>query len=263
MLSYRAFKRALTSPMLFQFELLLTLQIIDALKEEEDSEFWKFWLNKFNMLGLLATSHFLIHRTRVFLNKLVYIIVSFATAFKNKKQRIKNQWICFLLQLTLLMPYFGAVLLWTTIFDVATIPTFGFAFFTAGYLKPQRMWSVISPVEANPNQKVSDAHLYQSMQGQINKQIREMMLKDPANFEAGFFYLMKNMKMIILVQVLERADGFIVFTTKCSELQETTICHAQENEHINEVISEVFNPNPDQAKTCVDPQILFSLSPIR
>ena len=69
--------------------------------------------------------------------------------------------------------------------------------------------------------------------------------------------------MIILVQVLERADGFIVFTTKCSELQETTICHAQENEHINEVISEVFNPNPDQAKTCVDPQILFSLSPIR
>ena len=67
------------------------------------------------------------------------------------------------------MPYFGAVLLWTTVFDVATIPTFGFAFFTAGYLKPQRMWSMISPVEANPNQKVSDAHLYQSMQGQINK----------------------------------------------------------------------------------------------
>ena len=94
------------------------------------------------------------------LNKLVYIIVSFATAFKNKKQRIKNQWICFLLQLTILMPYFGAVLLWTTIFDAATIPTFGFAFFTAGYLKPQRMWSAISPVEANPNQKVSDAHLY-------------------------------------------------------------------------------------------------------
>lgn len=34
------------------------------------------------------------------------------------------------------MPYFGAVLIWTTVFDVAMIPTFGFAFFTAGYLKP-------------------------------------------------------------------------------------------------------------------------------
>jgi len=88
-----------------------------------------------------------------------------------------------------------------------------------------------------------------------------MLLKDPYNFEAGSFYLMKNAKMIMLVQVLERADGFVVFTVKCSELQETTICHAQENEHINEVISKVFNP--DSSKRSIDPQILFSLSPIR
>ena len=99
------------------------------------------------------------------------------------------------------------------------------------------------------------------MQGQINKHIKEMLLKDPINFEAGSFYLMKNAKMIILVQVLERADGFVVFTVKCSELQETTICHAQENEHINEVISKVFNP--DSSKRSIDPQLLFSLSPIR
>ena len=87
-----------------------------------------------------------------------------------------------------------------------------------------------------------------------------MLLKDPSNFEAGSFYLMKNLKMIILVHVLERADGFIVFTTKCSELQETTICHAQENEHINEVIDETFG---EKASLCVSPQVLFSLSPIR
>ena len=37
------------------------------------------------MLGLMATAQFLIHRSRVFFNKLVYLIVSFATAFKNKK----------------------------------------------------------------------------------------------------------------------------------------------------------------------------------
>ena len=88
-----------------------------------------------------------------------------------------------------------------------------------------------------------------------------MLLKDPYNFEAGSYYLMKNLKMIILVQVLERADGFVVFTVKCSELQETTICHAQENEHINEVINNVFNP--DASKRSIDPQLLFSLSPIR
>ena len=136
MLSYRAFKRALSAPLLFQFELLAALLIIDNLKDEKQSDFWKFWLHKYGILGVLAFAQFAIHRSRVFLNKLVYIVVSFATAFKNTKQRIKNQWICFLLQLTLLMPYFGAVLIWTTLFDVATIPTFGFAFFTAGYLKP-------------------------------------------------------------------------------------------------------------------------------
>ena len=68
-----------------------------------------------------------------------------------------------------------------------------------------------------------------------------MLLKDPINYEAGSFYLMKNEKMIILVQVLERADGFVVFTCKGAELQETTICHAEENENINDVMKKVFD----------------------
>jgi len=95
------------------------------------------------------------------------------------------------------------------------------------------------------------------MQGQLNDQIRQMLLKDPSNFEAGSFYLLKNEKMIILVQVLERADGFVVFTSKAAELQETTICHAEENENINEVMKKVFHEKG------LDPQFLFSLSPIR
>lgn len=84
-----------------------------------------------------------------------------------------------------------------------------------------------------------------------------MVLRDPSNFEAGSFYLLKNEKMIILVHILERSDGFVVFTSKGSELQETTICHAEENEHINEVMNKVFEKNE------IHPEILFSLSPIR
>ena len=57
--------------------------------------------------------------------------------------------------------------------------------------------------------------------------------------------------------MLERADGFVVFTSKGAELQETTICHAEENEHINEVMKKVFDNKQ------IDPQFLFSLSPIR
>ena len=148
MLSLRAFKRALSSPMLFAIEVAVSLIVIEQMKEEED--FWRWWIHRFSILGVLVFSHFLIHRCRVFFNKVVYIGVSFLTAFKNKKQRIRNQWVCVMLQFTILLPWFFGVLLWTTIMDVATIPTFGFAFFTAGYLKPQRAWSAISSVEPNP-----------------------------------------------------------------------------------------------------------------
>ena len=103
---------------------------------KDDEDFWKFWLHKFGILGMLCFAHFFIHRCRIFINKMTYVIVSIGTAFKNKKQRIKYQWVCFVLQGTLLLPYFGAVLAWTTFFDVALLPTFGFAFFTASYLKP-------------------------------------------------------------------------------------------------------------------------------
>lgn len=147
--------------MLFAIEVVVALLVIDLMKEEED--FWRWWLHRYSILGALVFSHFLIHRCRVLFNKVVYIVVSFLTAFKNKKQRIRNQWVCVLLQLTLLLPWFLLVLLWTTLCDVATVPTFGFAFFTAGYLKPQRAWSVIAPVEPNPKDQVSDGHLYNAM----------------------------------------------------------------------------------------------------
>ena len=56
---------------------------------------------------------------------------------------------------------------------------------------------------------------------------------------------MKNEKMIILIQVLERGNDFIAFTSKGAELQETTVCHDEENAHINEVIEEIFEHNFD------------------
>ena len=52
---------------------------------KENEEFWKFWINSFSILGVLAFAHFFIHRCRVFINKFVYIVISIGTAFKNKK----------------------------------------------------------------------------------------------------------------------------------------------------------------------------------
>lgn len=63
--------------------------------------------------------------------------------------------------------------------------------------------------------------------------------------------------MIILLQVLERGNDFIVFTSKGAELQETTVCHAEENEHINEVTEAVF----DKGKFY--PHLNFSLAPLK
>ncbi len=120
--------------------------------QRDNEDVLKVWILRYNILGFLLLAHFLIHRCRVLVNKLTYLLVSFLTAFKNRKQHIRNTWLCVVLQMTLLLPWFGGVLLWTTFFDIAMLPTFGFAFFTAGYLKPLRCWSVISPVEANPKE---------------------------------------------------------------------------------------------------------------
>lgn len=96
MLSFRAFKRALTAPLLFQFEIVLAIFAWSTMKEEPDF-FNEVFVHKYGILGLLVFSHFVISRSRVLLNKLVYVVVSLATAFKNKKQRIRSQWVCFVL----------------------------------------------------------------------------------------------------------------------------------------------------------------------
>ena len=58
------------------------------MKDNED--YREFWLLRFNILGMHCFAQFFIHRFRILLNKLTYIIISIGTAFKNKKQRIKN-----------------------------------------------------------------------------------------------------------------------------------------------------------------------------
>ena len=61
---------------------------------------------------------------------------------------------------------------------------------------------------------------------------------------------------------MERGNDFIVFTSKGAELQETTVCHAEENEHINEVMDDAF-PKQDKSDAVIDPHVLFSLAPLK
>lgn len=163
------------------------------------------------------------------------MLTSVLTAYKNKKQRIKYQSICFGLQGTVLLPYLMMTVVYSTVMDTALIPCFGFAFMIPGYLKPQRGWSQITPVTPGPNSTVSDGQIYSSMKLQISAQIRKLIEQDPncAQWTPGQIYLFKNEKMIIIVHILERGNDYVVFTMKGSELQETTVCHAEENENIN------------------------------
>lgn len=64
--------------------------------------------------------------------------------------------------------------------------------------------------------------------------------------------------MIAMIQVLEAGNDYTVYTVKGAELQETTVCHAEENENINEITKEIF-----EKKVCCDPHFAFSLSPIK
>lgn len=67
-----------------------------------------------------------------------------------------------------------------------------------------------------------------------------MVNSDPFLFRAGSYYLLKNEKMIALIQVIERGNNYVVYTLKGTELQETTVCHAEENANINEISEEIF-----------------------
>ena len=69
--------------------------------------------------------------------------------------------------------------------------------------------------------------------------------------------MLKNEKMIILVNILERGQNYIVMSIKGSELQETTVCHAEENENINKITEELF----DKKERKVNYE--FSLSALR
>ena len=63
--------------------------------------------------------------------------------------------------------------------------------------------------------------------------------------------------MIILVNILERGNDYVVFTMKGAELQETTVCHAEENENINEITDTIFNKKQTPCN------FTFSLAPIK
>jgi len=49
----------------------------------------------------------------------------------------------------------------------------------------------------------------------------------------------------------------MVYTLKGTELQETTVCHAEENENINQISEDIFK---NKKRSC---NFNFSLSPIK
>lgn len=80
----RAFTRLYSSPAACSLETAIALLIVMV-----------FELGAVEMiLPFSLLMQFTLHRLCVFVNKLVYITVSFMTAFSNKKQRFRNQWIC-------------------------------------------------------------------------------------------------------------------------------------------------------------------------
>ena len=189
----------------------------------------------------LMVAAFALNRLFIFVRKLIYVMTSVVTAIKNKKQRFSGQNLCFALQFTVFLPLTLTVILLTALLDTATIPFLGFAFFIVGYPKPLRGWSSINPIEVNPNDARSDGHLYQAMLSQLSVELQNLVGTDPFHFGCGSFYFMKNEKMIILLQVLERGNNYVMVAVKGNELQETTVCHAEENERINEVTEEIFD----------------------
>jgi hypothetical protein len=68
---------------------------------------------------------------------------------------------------------------------------------------------------------------------------------------------MKNEKMILLIQILEKGMDYFLYTVKGAELQETTVCHAEENSNVNDISKAIFEEGKTNAANYT-----FSLAPI-
>jgi hypothetical protein len=145
------------------------------------------------------------------------------------------------------------------------IPYLGFAFFIVGFPRPQRNWQEISPVVPAKSETKSDGHIFSSMNAQFHVQLQKMIQSDPYSYDTGSFYLLKNEKMIMLLNILERGNDYVLYNLKGAELQEVTSCHDEENGYIAEVLESVFEPNQPAPKKAglVDPRFAFSLAPMR
>jgi len=84
---YRAFNRLFHNPFAASLE---SLGLLIYLVTMENSYIEK----PFFVLFLISLG---LHRLMIFGNKLLYVLISIITAFKNTKQRFKSQLICFLL----------------------------------------------------------------------------------------------------------------------------------------------------------------------
>jgi hypothetical protein len=164
-LYYRAYNRLFHAPYAASLESVILFIIMVASNSDPIK-------NQISWFLVLFIIHITLHRLMIFFNKCLFIAVSINTAYKNTKQRFASQTLCFVLQFTLLLPFFLFVLFFTSVFNTATIPYMGFAYFIAGYPKPQRGWSEMIPAQANPNDSRSDGHLYQAMIAQMEKQIQ-------------------------------------------------------------------------------------------
>ena len=61
----------------------------------------------------------------------------------------------------------------------------------------------------------------------------------------------------MLIQVVERGKNFMTICVRGTELQETTVCHAEENGFINETLKDVW-----EGRNSSSPHWTFSLSPL-
>jgi hypothetical protein len=86
---YRAFRRAFSSPLEATLEVSLAfLYLYSTTRTVQSNSLNGPGFESFYLFFILA--QFVVYRAATFLNKLTYVIISFITAFKNKKQRIAH-----------------------------------------------------------------------------------------------------------------------------------------------------------------------------
>eukprot|EP01105_Mastigella_eilhardi_P007797 TRINITY_DN1949_c0_g1_i2.p1 TRINITY_DN1949_c0_g1~~TRINITY_DN1949_c0_g1_i2.p1 ORF type:complete len:724 (-),score=161.24 TRINITY_DN1949_c0_g1_i2:58-2229(-) len=187
--------------------------------------------------------------------KLHFIVISVYVVLTEWKLRFRFYRVVLAAELALL-PLAACVILAAVVLSAPLVPFLGIPLFLLGFPRPQRSWYRIGSHTNGSADVVYYAQLLPRLLHTLQHDavggaawaLVKQQLGAPMNVTLGYatpgtMYLMRYETRTVIVQVVERGRGYLVFVTKGLELTPTS-CHNEEGLVIDEIFDQYENAEP-------------------